>query len=623
MSRTLTDAVPTVVLTPHERAICLLLDATCRWITHTNPAVEVDGAVRSFSDLRYAGMAADNAASGAGASSAAESLLCEARIAGGWVRDKLLGLPSHDLDVSLSTLTGHNFALFLQAYLSSDAFQASSVATELVRAAPDAPSISHIGKIAANPEQSKNLETATARVLGLDLDFVNLRKEAYEGTSRIPIMSFGTPREDALRRDITVNALFYNVHADTVEDWTGHGLADLRAGLVRTPLEPAATFEDDPLRILRCVRFASRFGYEIHADIRACLQGQPIGDASASDAEARAAALRESLLRKVSRERFGIEIDKMLSGRRPLQALELLTELRLYDVVFMPPPPLPSSLETSYDGGASTSGPAQIPPPVATCAVAACLDDLLSDGDRYSALWARMPAGWLSALREGERAPARQRLLWYAVALLPLRHAYVLVKKKWTWAGQLTISQGLKLGNRQTKDPVGHLYTAARLLERPRLSRFTPTAFLTQRSTVGLLLRHSSVTNVALDVDLSNALLFSMLCDLVPLCQSGSLDADAAEAVVQEYAEFWTYVERERLLAYTQVKPLLDGRQVLEALQCDKPLISQLQPFVLAWQMDHESEASVEDRQAACMRDLKHAWEQHLILPDAKRPKLA
>lgn len=69
--------------------------------------------------------------------------------------------------------------------------------------------------------------------------------------------------EDALRRDITINALFYNIHTHQVEDFTGKGLSDLENGIVRTPLQPVQTFLDDPLRILRVIRFASRFNYKI------------------------------------------------------------------------------------------------------------------------------------------------------------------------------------------------------------------------------------------------------------------------------------------------------------------------------------------------------------------------
>ena len=320
---------PSVTLTREEGFLCTLLDDACRWMQTTNPSVDVDGASRTYADLSHRPTA---------------TTPCEARIAGGWVRDKLLGLPSHDLDVSLSSMTGHHFALFLKAYLESEVFPRTPLAREMQEAAPSHARISHIGKIAANPEQSKNLETATARVLGFDLDFVNLRKEVYEGTHRIPIMSFGTPLEDAMRRDMTVNALFYNVHTAAIEDWTQHGLADLRDGIVRTPMDPTATFTADPLRILRCVRFGSRFGYTIHPDILAALA-------------APASPLHAALASKVSRERVGIEVDKMLSGRDPRYALQLLAQLQLYWVVFMPPPALSQRMGRSSDHGAHIDEP--------------------------------------------------------------------------------------------------------------------------------------------------------------------------------------------------------------------------------------------------------------------------
>lgn len=98
------------------------------------------------------------------------------------------------------------------------------------------------------------------------------------------IQSFGTPLQDALRRDLTINALFYNVHSREVEDFTGQvsfradveiyiaqrgfqGLEDIRNGIIRTPLPPRETFLDDPLRVLRCIRFASRLGFDIVPEI--------------------------------------------------------------------------------------------------------------------------------------------------------------------------------------------------------------------------------------------------------------------------------------------------------------------------------------------------------------------
>lgn len=94
-----------------------------------------------------------------------------------------------------------------------------------------------ISKITQNPDQSKHLETATLKIFGMDIDLVNLRSEEYAENSRIPTevvsygispsilllmanKAFGTPLQDALRRDITINALFYNVHTGEVEDFT-------------------------------------------------------------------------------------------------------------------------------------------------------------------------------------------------------------------------------------------------------------------------------------------------------------------------------------------------------------------------------------------------------------------
>lgn len=78
---------------------------------------------------------------------------------------------------------------------------------------------------------------------------------------------FGTAEEDASRRDFTINAMFYNVNRRVIEDLTGCGYTDLMAGLLRTPLPPLTTFRDDPLRVMRAVRFASRFGFALHDDI--------------------------------------------------------------------------------------------------------------------------------------------------------------------------------------------------------------------------------------------------------------------------------------------------------------------------------------------------------------------
>jgi tRNA nucleotidyltransferase/poly(A) polymerase len=80
------------------------------------------------------------------------------------------------------------------------------------------------------------------------LDLVNLRAEQHSQGSRIPdVMRIGTAEEGAFRRDLTINALFYNMQTELVEDWTGKGFADLRRGIVDTTLQPLTTLLDDPL----------------------------------------------------------------------------------------------------------------------------------------------------------------------------------------------------------------------------------------------------------------------------------------------------------------------------------------------------------------------------------------
>ncbi|CAB1113427.1 unnamed protein product [Ectocarpus sp. CCAP 1310/34] len=250
------------------------------------------------------------------------------RVAGGWVRDKLLGLENEDIDIALDNCTGVAFAETVNAYLKSQGRDEGKVAV-----------------IEANPEQSKHLETARMKIMGVWVDLVNLRTEVYRSDSRIPETSLGTAEEDALRRDFTLNALFYNVNEGKVEDKTGRGVNDLRDGIIRTPLSPMITFRDDPLRVLRAVRFAARFGFALHEDLRA----------AARDSEIQAA-----LGTKVSRERVGTELCGMITGKmaQPALALSLLQDLGLAAAVYAPPEhlvPPPADGTVDWERGAAVA----------------------------------------------------------------------------------------------------------------------------------------------------------------------------------------------------------------------------------------------------------------------------
>lgn len=189
---------------------------------------------------------------------------------------------------------------------------------------------SNVGKIRANPDkvcqlyhfahfQSKHLETATIRIIDSNIDFVNLRKEEYDDNSRIPIVSIGTPLEDAYRRDLTINSLFYNINTNMIEDFTLRGIDDLKNRIVRTPLAALETFREDPLRILRTIRFATRYCCEIDPAILEATHEPDIESA---------------LSRKVSRERVGVEVLKMAQCTYFTRALHLLEEMNVLNCVF-------------------------------------------------------------------------------------------------------------------------------------------------------------------------------------------------------------------------------------------------------------------------------------------------
>jgi len=229
------------------------------------------------------------------------------RVAGGWVRDKLLKaeMKKVDIDIALDTMLGREFAELVNDWLEKHHKERHSV-----------------GIIQRNPDQSKHLETARMMVYGLWIDLVNLRTEKYTHDSRIPVIEIGTPYEDAMRRDLTINACFYNVNNNTIEDYTGRGLSDMKKRSICTPLPPLTTLLDDPLRALRSIRFASRLNFSV----------DPALSKAVSDVR-----VHQALLTKVSRERVGTEVDLMVSSKKPLQALGLICELGLFDVVFQLP----------------------------------------------------------------------------------------------------------------------------------------------------------------------------------------------------------------------------------------------------------------------------------------------
>lgn len=142
-----------------------------------------------------------------------------------------------------------------------------------------------------------------------EIELVQTRREQYtKATSRCPEVTFGTIEEDCYRRDFTVNSLYYDITRDKTVDITGLGIPDMKAGLLRTPMDPDETFNDDPVRILRALRFANRFGWRIDEAVYAALLRQI------------------PRLVIVSRERIRTELAKMLCGPAPVEMMQTLRQ---------------------------------------------------------------------------------------------------------------------------------------------------------------------------------------------------------------------------------------------------------------------------------------------------------
>ncbi len=159
----------------------------------------------------------------------------EAYVIGGFVRDLILGRPSKDIDI---VVIGNGLELAKEA-------------AEKLR----------VKKVS----YFKNFGTAQFKYKDLDIEFVGARKESYRQDSRKPIVENGTLSDDQNRRDFTINALALNLRTDKYGDLIDpfNGLTDLENGILRTPLDPDTTYSDDPLRMMRAVRFATQLDFKI------------------------------------------------------------------------------------------------------------------------------------------------------------------------------------------------------------------------------------------------------------------------------------------------------------------------------------------------------------------------
>jgi len=236
-------------------------------------------------------------------------------VVGGYVRDSLMGNESDDLDVALSSAaTGLDFAQFLQKMGESQG--GLNPTGKLYSTALD-----------KTDTGSGDLQVAALDIYGEKIDFVNLRTEEYTSDSRVPVQTMtDSPEEDAQRRDLTINSLYYNIGTGQIEDYIG-GINDFermpdgnfKPKVLRTPADPKKTFMDDPLRMLRALRFYARY-----EDV----QLDPQMVATFQDPEVL------NMYDKLAPERASKEIRKMMQGPQAVNASEVLLETGLYKKVF-------------------------------------------------------------------------------------------------------------------------------------------------------------------------------------------------------------------------------------------------------------------------------------------------
>ncbi|KAG9237210.1 putative poly(A) polymerase [Amylocarpus encephaloides] len=462
----------------------------------------------------------------------------------GWVRDKLLGIQTSDIDIALSTMTGVDFGKLLGDFFYRNDATYRQQATKI--GVPFHLLFTDFKKTTCNPGMSKKLETAIGKVFGLDIDLVNLRTEVYTDNSRNPQMKFGTAREDAFRRDATVNSLFYDLDKQQVEDFTRKGLNDMAVGIMRTPLKPYQTFIDDPLRVLRIIRFASKLGYAIDEEAKQSMKDKRI---------------QKALNEKVSRERIGIEVIKMMNDRNPSLAFKLIYEADLYSTVFLGPTVTDQAL-TNFLPHQNSDHPWPTTWPHAYQVLTALLDHTTSVGKALG--------------KELVQSEEKSENLWTTAAYAPIASLRCRNRKLKQVVKDVTEAiRATKKVTQLVEDSIKHMggiQSAIDLVTAPNGSTIP-------RSIVCMVIK-SWGTTWKLQV------LYSLLAEVV---YEASEDFFFA-IQLRRYSTFMDFIFRQNLQDSPLVKPILNGNDIKELFKLDKTgaVIKTILDGLLTWQFDHE-----------------------------------
>jgi len=229
---------------------------------------------------------------------AANKLQIDAYVVGGFVRDKILGRNTKDIDV---VCIGDGIALAHEAAMYFDN-------------KPHVNFFKNFGtaQIKINDNDSSNEEAF------IEIEFVGARKESYQFESRNPLVESGTLEDDQNRRDFTINAMAISLNQNNFGDLIDpfQGIADLENKIIKTPLQPEATFSDDPLRMMRAIRFAAQLNFEIEENTLAAI------------------ASMAKRIKIVSGERIAEELNKILLTKKPSVGFDLLYKTGLLQIIF-------------------------------------------------------------------------------------------------------------------------------------------------------------------------------------------------------------------------------------------------------------------------------------------------
>jgi len=210
-------------------------------------------------------------------------------VVGGYVRDRLLARPSKDMDI---VCVGSGITL------------AQNIASKL----------RPIPRVSVYPR----FGTAMLKHKDLEVEFVGARKESYRHDSRKPIVENGSLEEDQHRRDFTINSLAVSLNDNNFGEIIDpfNGLLHLEQKIIKTPLEPGKTFSDDPLRMMRAIRFSTQLGFEIEKETLKGIKKY------------------KNRIGIVSKERITIELEKILKTPRPSVGFKLLFDTGLLQIIF-------------------------------------------------------------------------------------------------------------------------------------------------------------------------------------------------------------------------------------------------------------------------------------------------